>query len=277
MSAKVLQIVIPNANPNGLKIITTPGWSGKAYIVPRQSIKELKDQVDNNKPGLYILFGQNETSGEKLAYIGESENFFSRITSHDAKKDFWDTAIIFTGELNRAYVKYLEHRATLLASEARRMMMENKVQPQLNSLSDYDRVAVDHFFENMQFILSSLNYEIFETLQKSLLNKEKYCLKLTDTNATARLLDNGSMLILAGSLAKKCDAASYIGWTKEERKKFLLNGILVQENDDQYRLTEDIIVKSPSAAAAMMTARSINGWTAWKDTSGKTLDENLRK
>ena len=277
MSPKALQLLTPTGNPNGLKIVTVPGWDGRAYIVPRQSIKELKAQPDNNKPGLYILFGQDETTAEKLAYIGESENFFKRITTHNAKIEFWDTAIIFTGGLNKAYVKYLEHHATLLATDAKRIVTQNKIQPVANSLSDFDKLAVDQFFGHIQFILSSLNYEIFERLEESIINDEAYYLKGVDFDATAKLLDNGSMLLLADSLATTSEAPSYKGWTKDERATLRDVGKFIQVNDKQYRLTENLVVKSPSAAAAIMAGRSINGWTAWKDASGRTLDENLRK
>lgn len=160
MSSKALQILIPSGNPNGLKRITIPGWSGVAYIVPRQNVKDLKHEEGNNKPGLYILFGQDETTGNKQAYIGESENFYKRLTGHTkGAKDFWDTAVAFTGKLNKAHVKYLEHLTTKLAKDAGRMNMDNVVQPPENSLSDFDRLDVTQYFEQMKFILSNLSYD----------------------------------------------------------------------------------------------------------------------
>lgn len=274
--AKALQIMVPSGKGSGLKIVTVPGWSGRCFVVPRQDVKALKTQPASNKPGLYILFGQDSEAGKRLAYIGESENFFSRITTHDAAKDFWDTAVIFTGGLNRAYVKYLEHLATMLANKVNRMEMQNKVQPQENSLSDFDKLAVEQYFDTMQFVLSALNYEIFESLEDSVVGTETYHLQTKNTNAKARLLDNGSMLVLAGSTASTTEAASYSGWTKDERHAMIADGRLAKHGETSYILTEDMLFKSPSAAAAIMAGRSINGWTAWKDSAGNTLDQNLR-
>ena len=96
MKSKAIQILVPGGNPNGMKIIEVPGWSGKCFLLPRQNLKELKDFPDIDKPGLYVLFVFDEESGDDLAYIGESENFYNRITNHDSNKDFWDTAAIFT-------------------------------------------------------------------------------------------------------------------------------------------------------------------------------------
>jgi hypothetical protein len=275
-SAKAFQTIIPNGKPNGLKEITVPGWSGRCYVVPRQSIGELKDLDNNNKPGIYILFGQEEISGDKLAYIGESESFFGRITSHHATKDFWDTAVIFTGSLNRAYVKYLEHRATLLASKAGRMKMQNSIQPQENTLSEFDKVAVEQFFEYMQFILSALNYEIFEKVEHSVAHSAIYYLKSKDYDAQAKLLDNGNVLVLSGSQAAVNESNSFGGWPQAARQTFLENGTLVANGDSTYIFTKDVLFRKPSPAAAVVTARSINGWTAWKDKRGNTLDQNIR-
>lgn len=100
----------------------------------------------------------DEESSENLVYIGESENFYSRISSHDANKDFWNTAVVFTGGLNRAFVKYLEYRATTLAHEAKRMKVQNKVQPQENTLHEFEKVNVEQYFENIRFVLNVFKF-----------------------------------------------------------------------------------------------------------------------
>lgn len=271
-------MLVPGGNPNGMKIIELPGWSGKCFLLPRQNLKELKDRSEINQPGLYLLFGVDEISGDDLAYIGESENFYSRITNHDANKDFWDLAVIFTGGLNRAFVKYLEYRATTLAHEANRMVIQNKVQPQENTLSEFEKVTVDQYFENVQFILEALGYQLFETIAESISDKKIYHLKAEDANATAQLLEDGSLNVLKGSLARIRETESFGGWSQVARKKFLEDGTFVDNGDEvSYVYTKDVLFKSPSAAAATTTGRPINGWTSWKDESGNTLDENLRK
>src|SRR6185436_11400573 len=147
MKSKALQMLVPEGNPNGMKIIDLAGWSGKCFVVPRQSLKELKDRSEVNQPGLYLLFGIDESSSDELVYIGESENFYSRITNHDSNKDFWNIAVVFTGGLNRAFVKYLEYKTTTIAHEAGRMVVQNKVQPQENTLSEFEKVTVEQYFE----------------------------------------------------------------------------------------------------------------------------------
>ena len=80
MTAKALQVIVPSGEPIGIKLIKVSGWDGLCYIVPRQSLNELSVDSDVNNPGLYFLFGKDESSDSQLAYIGESENFLTRIT-----------------------------------------------------------------------------------------------------------------------------------------------------------------------------------------------------
>lgn len=278
MKSKALQMLVPEGNPNGMKIIELSGWSGKCFVVPRQSLKELKDRSEVNQPGLYLLFGVDEGSTDDLVYIGESENFYNRIANHDSNKDFWNIAVIFTGGLNRAFVKYLEYRATTLAHEADRMVVQNKVQPQENTLSEFEKVTVEHYFENVQFILETFGYEVFDTIIESISDKKLYHLKADGADAKAQLLSDGSLNVLKGSIARIRETKAFWGWSQAARKKFIEDGTFLNSNDGlSYVYTKDVLFKSPSAAAATTTGRPINGWTAWKDESGNTLDENLRK
>lgn len=276
MTAKALQIIVPSGEPTGIKLIKVSGWDGLCYIVPRQSLNELSVDSDVNNPGLYFLFGKDESSDTQLAYIGESENFFTRITSHSSKKDFWDEAIVFTGDLNKAHVKYLEHRAVKLAKQAGRMQLDNAVTPPENRLSEYDKVGVELFFSNAKFILEAFGYDIFKSLEESTQDSELYYLKGRGFDASARLLDSGGMIVLAGSLASIAETNSFGGWAQTARQQYLQDGTLVQDGES-YRFTKDITFRKPSAAAATVAARSINGWTAWKSADGNTLDENIRQ
>lgn len=278
MQTKALQILVTNGNPNGLKIIELAGWLGKCFIVPRQNLKDLKNRIEVNQPGLYLLFGTDEETGEELVYIGESESFYSRIANHDANKSFWDTAVIFTGGLNRAFVKYLEYRATMLAHEAERMNVQNKVQPQENTLSEFEKIVVDQYFEQVRFLLSTFKYELFEKIIESISDQKIYSLKADGADAKAHLLTDGSLLVHKGSLARIRETVAFWGWSKSARERFIMDGTLIKHsNNVSYEYTKDVLFKSPSAAASTTTGRPINGWTAWRDDSGNTLDENLRK
>lgn len=271
-------MLVPEGNPNGMKIIELAGWSGKCFVVPRQNLRELKDRLEVNQPGLYLLFGVDEEGVKDLVYIGESENFYNHIANHDSNKDFWNISVIFTGGLNRAFVKYLEYRATTLAHEADRMVVQNKIQPQENTLSEFEKITVEQYFENVQFILGAIGYELFDSVVESISDTKLYSLKSEGADAKAQLLADGSLNVLKGSTARIRETEAFWGWSQAARKRFLEDGTLADNGDDvSYIYTKDTLFKSPSAAAATTMGRPVNGWTAWKDESGNTLDENLRK
>ncbi len=277
MQNQVIQMLIPGIDPNGLKILELSGWTGKVFIIPRANLKEIKNRTEINNPAVYFLFGKDESSTLENVYIGESESFFSRLENHDMNKDFWNSAAVFTGQLDRADVKYLENKSTILAREVNRYQVLNKVNPQENKLSEFKKISVDDFFEKIQYIMSALGYPLFQ-FPKSTTDSNVYYLKIEDLLAKGRLLDNGDFMVLKDSQARMRETDSFVGgYAYAARREFLNPGTLMQSNDKSYIFTKDVIFKSPSASAATVAGRAINGWTAWKDQKGNTLDQNVRK
>lgn len=277
MKQSAIQIIVPEGSPNGLKIVELSGWSGKIFVLPRNNLKDIKNRPEVEHPGIYFLFGKDDESIRQNVYIGESESFLSRLENHDLNKDFWNIAIVFTGGLNRADVKYLENKSTLLAKELGRYEVLNKVQPHENRLSEFQKIAVDDFFEKVKFILAVLGQPIFEDT-KAELGTNTYMLSGEGFRATGQILDDGNFLMHKNSLARIRETKSFIGgYAFLARKQLLAERKIQVFSNDSYCFEDEVIFKSPSAAAAVITGRSINGWTAWKDVRGKTLDDNLRK
>lgn len=270
-------MILPTENV-GFKIIEMANWVGKVFIVPRASLKDLKNRNEANSPAIYFLFGDADESTAQKLYIGETETFLNRLTNHDLNKDFWNTAIIFIGGLDKAKVKYLEFLANKEAAIVARFDLENNTEPKINKLSEFDEISTKDYFEKIKYILSVLGYPVFESVKKSILNKKIYTFKTDGAEAKAQLLDDGSLNVLQGSLARIRETGSFGGWSLAARKRFLEDGTLKDSGDGvSYIFTRDVLFKSPSAAAATTSGRSANGWTAWKDEEGNSLDENLRK
>lgn len=277
MKNQVLHILIPN-EATGYKVIQLAGWSSKCFIVPRTELREMEKRIETKDPAIYFLFGENDESTEQKLYIGESERFFDRLLRHDTNKDFWNTAVIFTGGLDKAKIKYLEYLATNTASKVNRYDLLNSVAPKENSLSEFDMASTQEYFSKIDYILTALGYPVFKSIEESLSDQKIYYLKAVGTNAQSQLLDDGNLNVMKGSLARKRDAKTLHGWSFNARKRFIDDGTFKDNGDDlSYILTKDVLFKSPSAAAATMTGMSINGWIVWKDEHGHTLDENLRK
>ncbi len=276
MQNQVLEILIPN-EPTGYKIVHLKGWEGKCFIVPRTELKNFSSRPEINHPGIYFLFGESDESTNQKLYIGEGEKFYNRLTDHDVKKDFWNLAIIFTGGIDKGDIKYLEFLATTTAEKINRYDITNIVTPAENTLSEFSLVAVKNYFNVIAYILNVLEYPVFSDITQEISSTEIYYLKSEGADAKSQLLKDGSLNVLAGSLARIKETESFTGWSLSARKSFIEDKTLIEVGDGlSYTLTRDVLFKSPSAAAATLTGRSINGWTAWKDLNGKTLDENLR-
>jgi hypothetical protein len=276
MKNQVLQILIPN-EATGYKVIQLAGWTGKCFLLPRTELKEIGKRAEIKDPGVYFLFGENDDSTGQKLYIGESERFFDRLLNHDANKDFWNSAFIFTGGLDKAKVKHLEYLAIVEAKKAQRYDLLNNVSPKENALSEFDVVITQEYFSKIDYLLTALGYPVFKSVKESLSDRAIYTLETESTHAQSQLLEDGSLNVLKGSLARIKNTNSLMGWSLSARKKFLEDGTFKDNGDGQsYVLTKNVLFKSPSSAAGTMTGGSINGWTAWKDKNGRTLDENLR-
>ncbi|MBU6231839.1 GIY-YIG nuclease family protein [Patescibacteria group bacterium] len=279
MKNQVLHTILPTEN-TGFKIVEMANWPAKVFIVPRANLKDLKDREGANSPALYFLFGDIEEGSAQKLYIGETENLLSRLLTHDhdEKKIFWNTAVGFIGSLDKAKVKYLESVANEEAIKIARFDLENRTVPRRPHLSEFDEITTKDYFDKARYVLSVLGYPVFESVTDSLSDRKIYFLKSDGADARAQLLTDGSINVLSGSLARVRETEAFFGWSKAAREKFIKDGTLVKEADGiSYKFTKDIVFKSPTAAAATVSGRPINGWTAWKDEKGNTLDENIRK
>jgi len=144
MQNSVLEILVPKGDPSGLRIIKLAGWIGKAFIVPRAELKEIKDYREAELPAVYFLFG--EPKAEKpTVYIGQTDNLFRRLSQQETDKDDWDVALVFTGEAD-VDVLYLERKAAAEASDANRYELLNSVKPPGRNLNDFRQAVNDDFF-----------------------------------------------------------------------------------------------------------------------------------
>lgn len=276
--AQVITTILLHDSPKGLRLIEMANWSGKSFVVPRSKLKDLKMRDDAKQPGLYVLLG--EGAEKPSAYIGQSENVVDRLLSHDSTRedDQWNTALVFVGQLDSTFIKYLESISLELAKKANRYSIFNAASPKENTLSESQKIVAAEYFERVKLITGMLGFTLFDIVSESVVGTNIYYLKSEGADAKAQLLDDGSINVLAGSLARIRETEAFFGWSKVARQKFIEEGAMeVTDGDISYRFTRDIVFSSPTAAAATVTGRPINGWTAWKDGSGKTLDENIRQ
>ncbi len=243
------------------------------FVIPRANLSLTKEREELKQPALYILLGDNEDFMPK-AYIGESENFFERIKNHDNNKGFWQKALVFIANdnaTNKADVQYLEHLAVKLASRAKRYAIsENKQIPKAPNLSEHQKDTVEDFFNDVRMLTSFVNCSIFEIPEQ----KDNYLFTMRERGCDAKgFYDENGFTVLKDSILATIPVPSFR--EIKQREQFIQDFTIIHDN--LLILESNYTFPSPSAAAKLCAGCNINGWIAWKDERGQTLDFVYRK
>jgi hypothetical protein len=275
--AQTIQIFLPDGNPTGIKIADLTNRMIVATLIPRKKLADAGNRQEVKKYGIYFLFGINEDKAKPIAYIGETDNCFTRINTHNREKDFWTHAVVVSHKANftKAHVEYLEYLCIKVAREIGRYdTSENKSIPTKPFITESMEADLLDNFETIKVLLSTLGYPIFEEIKST--NKKKvilYC-KGKDAQATGEMIDDG-FVVLKGSKANKEETKTATPWVVSLREKLREDKIMILR-DGVYEFSEDFVFNSPSAAAATVLGRQANGWTEWKNKDGKTIDSLYR-
>lgn len=298
MPARTVRILVLGSSPASLKTVTLGNWSGMALFGPRAELAEaLRSRKELTQPSIYFLLAPDpENPAITQAYIGEAEEFASRVRDHERRKEWWETFVVFVANnssLTKAHVRYLEHwfygRAKA-ASHRVRVMNENT--PPGANLPEPDVADVEEFGKNALFVLGVLGYTLFdphgssETQGESLRPGREGEFEMTISRsyqwpdgspAIARLkVEDGAYILLKGSAVRldSTDAFHKHAYWKLWKKATEDPALIERVKDNLGRLKADVTVTAPSAAGAIVRARATDGRTEWKQTgSGKTLDE----
>lgn len=184
--SKNILIHLKDSNPNGVKIADLSNSLARVYVLPRSELVYARGRKDLNTPALYMLFDDERSE----IYIGECENFNKRVIDHEAKKSFWQWAVVCVSlgaGLDKAEVKFLESHAVTLAVGAQRFNVLNKTSPNLNNLHEFKQEAVKDYFADIELLLATLGFNVFEPLTEDL--EEKEAVKVSRFVSTHRRYD----------------------------------------------------------------------------------------
>lgn len=278
MHPKTITIHLPSGDPSGIKIADIANRTIRGYVIPREKLGEAKRFEELTKPALYLLASRDA----EHVYIGESENFLSRIATHsvDTDKDYWDLVVVFIAKdssLEKSDVGYLEAIAVERAKKAAKCEIHNKTIPTKNNLHQFKVSSINEFFDDLQLLSSSLGYPVFDLLREAEIKEsDVWICKTKKTNARA-VFDAGRFVILAGSVidptASQLWKDTFPG-ANEERDQILKKS--AEFTDGVFTLKENVTFKSPNKAGGFAAGRSVNAWTTWKNEDGLTMDEALR-
>ena len=278
MRPQTIQIFLPDGNPSSIKIADLTNRLIFATLIPRKKLIESGERNEIRKYGMYFLFGINEEKSKPIAYIGETDDCFERIKTHNRNKEFWNYAIAITSKsdvFTKSHVKFLEYISVKTAKEINRYDLENQTVPTKEHISESMEADLLDNFDTVKVLLSTLGFPIFEEIRD--VNKQQkeilYC-KGKNANAQGELIDDG-FVVFKDSIANLQETNTAGDWVKSLRKKLISDKIMIQENAT-FRFSEDFIFNSPSAAAAVVLGRSANGWNEWKNADKKTIDQIYR-
>ena len=271
--SKRLEIIFHNGEPDGIRTYMRHLSTIKAYVVPRQYLSEAKSISGVDNPGVYFLIN-DETGVLAQIYIGQTRNGISRLDDHNAKKDFWNKAILFLADSEHFTLNILsglEKYAIQKAIDANRYDVENKTVPKYK-ISEYDFPIVEEIYEEIEFIMATLGYrmnaadntagkKIFATSRRGIVAHGIY------SGESFEVLPDSEI-----DFSKAVHIASY----NLKRQALLRDGTIVKKQDGKYYLTKVLSFKTPSGASDFVLGGSTNGWMEWKDSEGKTLSDLYR-
>lgn len=292
---KSIKIYLKDGSVTGVKFAEVINQTIQGICCPRLRTVELNDLPEAKKPGVYLLFGQDEETNEPKVYIGEAENVYDRLQNHVANKDFWNEVIFFVSKddyINKAHIKYLESRIIQISSTINRYKIDNYNQPQLTSLSLSDRDAMEEFLIYIKLLLGILGHKILEDIKNSItiidngakkidnqnniesalpLNNLELYLTVSGLNARGLQTDEG-IVVLEGSEASKTHTINLSQIYVDIRERLINNSDLTIDGE-KYIFKKDVLFNSPSRAAAVIVGYNINGPQNWKNKLGISLKE----
>lgn len=270
MNKQVLQFIIEEDNPTGIIECSIDDWFGISYKIPRNKLKEASKLEHINNTGVYILFGDDEETAEKIAYIGEAEDIYSRLLQHNKNKDFWNECVVFVSKdnsLNKAHIKYIEHDLYNMGKKANRCIIKNESNPTKSSLSDADEIRAEKFINKIKIITNMFGYKLFIGLidKKEIEDKTLHLTNNRIEYARGMLTDEG-FVVLKGSKVKEgvfeSLSKSLNGFFEKERSsKDLVDGVYINDH----------LFSSPSMAAIAILGRNANGYNEWKNKDNVSL------
>ena len=279
--AKTIKLFLLDGIPNGRMTCELSNWTGKAYKLPRNMIKDSAKREELSNTGVYFLFGKPDMTSEKdVIYIGEAENIIKRLSQHLNEKDYWNEAVILISKddnLNKAHIKYLENRLHQIAVKVNRYKVKNSNTPTQPSISESDQAEMEEFIENIKMLVNVLGFKAFEELVQEPMNNDKkandnfFIKAARGANAQGQQTSDG-FVVLKGSEIASSTVDSYPDGWKKSRQELIDNKSIIEEKG-KLIFANDYLFNSPSAAAAIVMGRSANGLSEWKNNKGTSLKD----
>lgn len=281
--AQTIQIYLPTGDPAGLRIANLTTRTVRVFDVPRSLLPEFLKRPEAGQVGVYYLFGSNDDDTPQC-YVGQSGNVGVRLQQHTAKKDFWTKAMVavsLTNEWTATHAAYLEWLSLSRATTAGRYRIINGNQASNPFTPEPLEADCQEFIETVAVLLATLGAPVLEAVKKGSVTAdqtglttdtpEELFLRHTGCKATGYLTSEG-MLVLAGSRGRPGLVPSAPPSIGKHRDTLTTEGVIAVQGHDLVVL-KDHLFSSPSAAGCVLTGRSTNGRTGWRNAQGLSIND----
>ena len=274
MAGRSIRLFLVDGTPQGMRTAEVGNWTGIALVCPRTDLARLATRPEVHRTGVYLLVGPSDSSAAGLSvYVGEGDEVWARLSSHDARKDFWDRVVIFVSKdenLTKAHVRWLEARLVIDIRNAKRAEVTNSNAPGGNRLPEADAADMETYYENVRLLLPTLGVSVFAAdgpARSKGIPQDALVLELRweDAHAYCIVMD-GEFIVQPDSTARVKEVESLGVGSRAIRKALREQGVLVpaEGNPSVLRFTREYAFESPSAAAAVVSGTGLNGRAHWK-------------
>lgn len=258
MAAATIKLFLPRGDAKSLRTAEISNWTGKAIAAPRTELDDLLVREELDKPGVYILVGNDPQTNALRAYIGEAEVIRDRLKQHKTK-EFWVSAIVFVSKdenLTKAHVRYLENRLLAEAAQVNRFTLDQN-QAGGSKLPESDRQDMEVFLERIRQILPVLGSDILTPIAQPPVRHQPagvlFC-RIKGAVARGQRTANG-FVVFKGSTAvlqERPSSESY-PYVAVQRKQLIADLTLISQGDFLL-FTRDAEFSSPSRRRQLFMA-----------------------
>ena len=156
---KVMKLLLQDGTLEGLLTVEDSSWNNGTFLsCPRENIKNLLEQDEVNRYGVYLLLSDSKV------YVGQSTQLKQRIEQHILGKDWWQRVIVLTTKtdsLNKSDIDYLESVLIEKSIICGTFDSENKNKGNKQKVDKFRKAELDEFLDEALFILELIGITVF--------------------------------------------------------------------------------------------------------------------
>lgn len=277
---KTIQIFLPSGDPHGIRKAEITTRIVQVIEVPRSLLQDFLKMPESDQVAVYFLISHSGEGVESKVYVGQTGDLRARLTSHNQKKEFWESALVLvsrTNSLTQTHALFLESYCLQEVRRAGRYADENGnsgSKPHTPAPLEADCLEI---FETGRTLLTTLGFPVFDavgTVGSSAKDEDIFHLTVTGIEGRGLYTPEG-FVVLKGSRGKRANVPTFSETNQRFRQRLLDAGVM-REVADTVVFEKDHLFGSPSMAAIALLGRTSNGWKEWKSKGGVTLHELKR-